>query len=491
MSAMRTIKMAAVPLAPRPSNNIANQPGLPSSNVTVPSPLITTSKEWVIPPRLKPGRKAAAQDTPDKRKSQNRDAQRAFRERKAAKVGDLEEQMKLLEAGYDEERNEHQRTVYSLEVALTQYQQHAEYWKSHHRRLEQELAISQQGRSTGAPRTGQPVPTRPQHTEQHPPPLLHAPSSPDFADLRCISCTDDKCACLESFTMAETASTSQSLSLKRAGSPLDGHRPVPIPPPQATTSYEMETDFTAIFSSRRSGSAQTRPTQVAVHETSPFNSPAEEGGCGFCSDGTYCACADAAQAEFTSFNLPSQAPAFTPPQSEGGQSPRSSLSTSQQPKPTRPRTNPCENGPGTCAQCRSDPRSTLFCKSLAAKNGIHGPSPLRSCGGADEGGSATGPILASCCKSKSSSSAQSTRQQQQQQQPMGSTQTKLSCADTFTTLERHPHFDRALQDQDAWLQDLEPTEGEAADWRTGKAPLEINAVNVLAVIGVFNRRYGE
>ena len=54
-------------------------------------------KEWVIPPRPKPGRKPATDTPPTKRKAQNRAAQRAFRERRAARVGELEEQLKETE----------------------------------------------------------------------------------------------------------------------------------------------------------------------------------------------------------------------------------------------------------------------------------------------------------------------------------------------------------------------------------------------------------
>lgn len=50
-----------------------------------PVPLICTSKKWVLPPRPKPGRKPSA-DAPAavKRKAQNRAAQKAYRERRAA-----------------------------------------------------------------------------------------------------------------------------------------------------------------------------------------------------------------------------------------------------------------------------------------------------------------------------------------------------------------------------------------------------------------------
>ena len=65
---------------------------------------IMTSKEWILPPRPKPGRKPSA-DTPAlKRKAQNRAAQRAFRERRATRVQELE--LKLLEVEKEREIKE-------------------------------------------------------------------------------------------------------------------------------------------------------------------------------------------------------------------------------------------------------------------------------------------------------------------------------------------------------------------------------------------------
>lgn len=67
-------------------------------------PQIITSKEWVLPPRPKPGRKPSVDTPASKRKAQNRAAQRAFRERRATRVQELEE--KLMEVEKDKELRE-------------------------------------------------------------------------------------------------------------------------------------------------------------------------------------------------------------------------------------------------------------------------------------------------------------------------------------------------------------------------------------------------
>ncbi|SPQ21526.1 30cf1118-da73-4909-86a1-d81a5c66912c [Thermothielavioides terrestris] len=82
------------------------------SPAPVPQSRTMTSKEWVIPPRPKPGRKPATDTPPTKRKAQNRAAQRAFRERRAARVGELEEQIEAQKAA-------HERTVKELREPTT------------------------------------------------------------------------------------------------------------------------------------------------------------------------------------------------------------------------------------------------------------------------------------------------------------------------------------------------------------------------------------
>lgn len=73
------------------SPGAASSPELSSPGITT----IATSREWVLPPRPKPGRKPSIDTPASKRKAQNRAAQRAFRERRATRVQELEE--KLLE----------------------------------------------------------------------------------------------------------------------------------------------------------------------------------------------------------------------------------------------------------------------------------------------------------------------------------------------------------------------------------------------------------
>ncbi|KAK9455368.1 hypothetical protein V1511DRAFT_500257 [Dipodascopsis uninucleata] len=72
---------------------------------------IRMSKEWVLPPRPKPGRKPSQETPPTKRKAQNRAAQRAFRERRAARVFELEERLMELETEKEEMENNLSNTL--------------------------------------------------------------------------------------------------------------------------------------------------------------------------------------------------------------------------------------------------------------------------------------------------------------------------------------------------------------------------------------------
>ncbi len=117
--------MSSTPSSVASPANIAPAPALPvktlneekmatsNSNSSMPTSSIGPTKNWVVPPRPKPGRKPATDTPPTKRKAQNRAAQRAFRERRAARVGELEEQLKETE----EERQIRERTMHN-QIAL-------------------------------------------------------------------------------------------------------------------------------------------------------------------------------------------------------------------------------------------------------------------------------------------------------------------------------------------------------------------------------------
>ncbi|KAL6449476.1 hapX bZIP transcription factor hapX [Candida maltosa Xu316] len=77
---------------------------------------IQTSKEWVLPPRPKPGRKPSVDTPASKRKAQNRAAQRAFRERRATRVQELEQRLLEVEKERDIKEMALVNTINKLKV---------------------------------------------------------------------------------------------------------------------------------------------------------------------------------------------------------------------------------------------------------------------------------------------------------------------------------------------------------------------------------------
>ncbi|AOW01637.1 hypothetical protein B0I72DRAFT_101449 [Yarrowia lipolytica] len=130
---------------------------------------IVTSKEWVLPPRPKPGRKPSSDTPPSKRKAQNRAAQRAFRERRAQRVSELEDKLQEVESERDAQEN-------VLKDALKDVSSENQLLRESLEALRREvMSIKEQrtptgstpGQSPGVPPTQQAPP--PPHQAQGPP----------------------------------------------------------------------------------------------------------------------------------------------------------------------------------------------------------------------------------------------------------------------------------------------------------------------------------
>ena len=451
------------------------------------APLSLTSKEWVIPPRPKPGRKPATDTPPTKRKAQNRAAQRAFRERRAARVGELEDQMKQVEDDNEQERDVLRSTVEHLEKEIEQYRSDMARWVERCRRLEDELATF---RTTTAS-TSQPAPSM----------LSTTGTAVHDSVVGCGNCTlETRCQCIDDAFEAMGGVDSSTANDhhphgKRPHSPahaLAMEKRVKLEPKES-----LEIDFTAIYASKSS-------TSNRVEDRSPTSALADP--CGFCSDGTPCICAEVAaeqeqqqaQSQTSPVSIitrraPRQLDQFTPPPSEGDVSIHIPASTSTVPSGCGP------SGPGTCAQCRADPNSTLFCKSLAASRSQSTANPSGCCGGQTPGGS--------CCQSttadtvplpragqrttRSRAAAPELLSESTLQQASSSLGVKLSCADAYTTLSRHHAYERAAGDIGEWMPKLHASEPAIATNMEGRPALEIDAANVMAVLRGFDRRFGK
>lgn len=502
---------ATITLAPQPptlaiktvnaSNMNSIMPGLPVQNGV-------TRKEWVIPPRPKPGRKPATDTPPTKRKAQNRAAQRAFRERRAARVGELEEQLEETKEEQQKREGEMRNKITRLEADVQRFSGEVHSWRLRCDTLDRmydyekrekenalaELAYLRKGAST----TGtEAVPLPPRHLRH---PVQRAPEPQQYAypqfsspapvfeqeqgpeAIGCGGCTStDNCACVDQ-ALAMSASgcgkcsmdshcecleetikingQANLMDLKRAHSPpaddySDKRQRYSEP------STPLEVDFTAQFSSK--------PSRPAMMET-PIRVSGES--CGFCEEGTYCMCAEAAAMAAAGRDHENRLPPLlnevTPPPSDTDMDaslvklpslqPNLMHRSSVAPSPS----NSCVNGPGTCQQCQSDPRSGNFCRSLAAMRAAGTAPPDGCCGGNANGGG--------CCKTAAPA------------QPPPS----LSCADTYRTLSTHKGFEQASDEPGSWLGRLHAT----PPIHQGRAPMEVEAASVLDVLKLFDRRFG-
>lgn len=471
---------SAAPLAPalaaKPAISPSPGPGTPGS---------ITSKEWVIPPRPKPGRKPATDTPPTKRKAQNRAAQRAFRERRAARVNELEDQIKQIEDEHEIHVAGFKEQISNLSHEVEQCRNEMSWWRDRCHALEKEVSVERSAkealvkefRSSMSDRSASGDKARSSAEREA---RARAPSShggnraheePEEVPLGCSNCSSTHCQCIEdAFTMPgiETRDSKRPSASATARS-----EPQIKPDPE-----EMEIDFTTRFAAPQ----PQEDTSTAV--SSPAVDP-----CGFCTDGTPCICAEmAAQEEQreqrNSFENNRLAPIqnlsqFTPPPSDGDV--RSEVTL----PPISQATNPCANGPGTCAQCMSDPRSTLFCKTLAASRSASVASS-GCCGGKGADGG--------CCQSRNSNPpARSGSTNNAHSASSKTPSLTLSCADAFTTLSRHPNFSRASDEISAWLPKLHtlPNPKDVAPAENSRAALEVEAASVMGVLRYFDRRFAD
>ncbi|KAI1005579.1 hypothetical protein K3495_g2644 [Podosphaera aphanis] len=456
---------------------------------------VLTTKEWIIPPRPKPGRKPATDTPPTKRKAQNRAAQRAFRERRAARVGELEEQLEEAKEEQQQRENNLKSRIQQLEADVERFSGELNSWKLRYDKLEQIAEYEKKAKEAAlaelaflrrdAQATDVNSVLSPEHVN-HPTTLQQDRSQNSPESTACNGCTTiDDCACIEKVVAAVAPGClgcvlegpcacledfaegmkdySAPLESKRSHSPAV-HEASGKRPRQAEPTSSLEIDFTGQFSSNTTRMEPTQDAGITEIEL-----------CGFCDEGSFCICAEAAAGATSSrdggesHQLPQLLSKETPQSSEENVEPitfklalnqRSSHQSTISPLKYRS----CANGPGTCQQCQIDPRSGQFCRSLSALRGANSQIPEGCCGN---------PTSGSCCKSIPSA------------EPREPPPT-LSCADAFKTLSNHRNFDRANNELNTWLGKLHATTPVYPD----RAPMEVEAASVMEVLKLFDRRFG-
>lgn len=493
-------------LAARPSVAASPGPGTPAS---------ITSRDWVIPPRPKPGRKPATDTPPTKRKAQNRAAQRAFRERRAARVQELEEQIKEIEDGHEVRVAALTEQISNLSREVEQCREEMNWWRDRSHSLEKEVSIERSAKEalvkefrtslSSSSRNKSPVIPDSVRLPPRSRPSTRSSRAGDVAvtsadrneedgaenvPLGCSNCSSTHCQCIED-AFAMPIDTNESIRARHPPHGVGSPERENAEPAIKADPEEMEIDFTSRLAGAPAQATSNNDTTNAEASSPPVDP------CGFCQDGTPCICAEMAAQEQTrhrnSFENNRLAPIqslsqFTPPPSDGDARSEVTLPSIGQ------ATNPCANGPGTCAQCLADPRSTLFCKTLAASRSASGtPSGGGCCGGKGADGG--------CCMSRNAPAAQFTPNtaamppRPTAPKPASPNALTLSCADAFTTLSRHPNFSRASDELSTWLPKLHtlpnPRDLGLIENRGGRAAMEVEAASVMGVLRYFDRRFAE
>ena len=490
-------------------------------------------KEWVIPPRPKPGRKPATDTPPTKRKAQNRAAQRAFRERRAARVGELEEQLKETEeerlkreAQTKAELDDARSHVSKLEADMQRVLNEVIEWRQKYHRaedlLEEELAekaalnteliyLRKGARAIGTDAVVLPPRRKRSHLKPESAQLQN-PAPPTNADpLGCGNCTSTSgCACVEK-VMAMATSTCGRCSIDshcecleetlKGPNSSDGAMEVEVKRSRDSSPFTnskrtrmsiednppQEIDFTAMFSSKPIYAPEPPPRDYGTASTASRPPPGES--CGFCDDSTYCACAEAAEVAARELEQENRLPPLmsevTPPPSDSDVNAMESYklpslypnrhiqSLEPPPKSSSNPSNSCANGPGTCQQCQDDPKSGLFCRSLAAIRAAD-PSFSGCCGQGGPGG---------CCKDTPSQPPP--RPEPRKARPV-LPGPALSCAETYKTLASHRNFEAASDEISKWL----PKLATAPPRYPGREATDIDAASVMSVIKYFDVRFG-
>lgn len=427
-------------------------------------------------------------------------------------MGELEEQMKEMEEEDEREQNQLRGRIHRLEGEVSEYERvvrayiermnalHEELVREVNARAEAERELARY-REENTPLDVVPLPPRKKPLEAQKPVLeVHTEGAPaEELPLGCGRCTiHTRCECFERAVDIANFSADNLVSpAKRSHSPSPHEQSKRLrhsPNSDVKPENDLEIDFTTRYPPQSSASA------LALRPAAPTMQGFES--CGFCQDGTACLCAElAADDKNPTTSRPNLSLLLTEP-SGTTYVPTSTLAPSPHgytyASMSASASISCVNGPGTCAQCQNSPMSTLFCKSLAATRSETNrapqllPTPRNTTSSAPcnnpNGCCRTKPVAPtspdppptylqalSCPLASEASSAQSIP---------GPT---LSCADTFTTLSRHPGYERAADEPVAWLPKLAAVP-KGMEERTA---FEVEAASVMGVLKYFDRRFGK
>lgn len=515
--------------------------------------LSMTSKEWVIPPRPKPGRKPATDTPPTKRKAQNRAAQRAFRERRAARVGELEEQLDEQRQEQDRVQSELKDKVRSLELDVQSFKSrcallenmlererqdrvHAETegreWR---RRYEEDslrrdsLARSrrqsfdrQRNEAHLQPSVEYPPDGQSLHQLGHNASISHMFTPPEMLDgqtgapLTCGNCSPTgPCACAEEVLAAlpncgRCGLGSRCSCLDQATDEIFGQgqslkRPASPSAPSAEGKRHR-----SVFSTGNDATGTSLPTTLSRNSTMVLPEPTQHNaqappppldnipfkdGCGFCNEGTYCVCAAM------------ETPALTPV--DDTLPPITLQTETPPPSETDMLTAPIPMEMTADGAVKLPPRRSQSRKKTALTTsrtcGPNGPGTCAQCQADPKSGLFCRLMAArleneqdgasgGCCGGKGpEGGCCKTKNASKEKTTLPSLNSLgLSCAQAYQTLSSHRNFEKAADDIGSWLPKLKTTSANHGPHasRHARMPMEVEAASIMSVLKDFDVRFG-
>ncbi|GAA5889762.1 hypothetical protein JCM8208_001124 [Rhodotorula glutinis] len=148
----------------------------PPADRSEPRCLVKPSKEWVVPPRPKPGRKSTKKDD-SSAKSSSKTTQKAVRERRQEYVTELEEKVRQLEAGEGDKCVFYQQQAQKAKTETVALQHENDVLKKEIEHLRRELERIQ-GASAVAPPVGRAAGGKDKGKGRAAPPDFHDTASP-------------------------------------------------------------------------------------------------------------------------------------------------------------------------------------------------------------------------------------------------------------------------------------------------------------------------
>lgn len=403
--------ISVAPKTPMSRSNSTSTNGTPVSTPAAlsakPITKIVMSKDWVLPPRPKPGRKPCDDIPSSKRKAQNRAAQRAFRERRANRVSELEEKIMEMERDRSVSEGILNNLIKNLQTENTQMKNELSTLKSENSLLRSKIrersntssSLSTSSKSNSnsperlssieslfklEPQSAVPLKRKASaismnsrspnskgeidftnafvFKKQRKMPVLNDIITSKNSSSDSISIKQDSQSITPTASLDQTPRGSIISSNMVSSISMGGSKNTQVPSLSSILTFNNNSSIGTLTNNDKS--SLTTNSIPAISNSIPFES------CGFCSEDTPCVCREIETEQQLQQQREIKNIRETKLKNEIEKKEKElilELTRSAQ-NDDMSQVAKCTGNPGTCLQCRNDPLSTLFCKTVAEKS---------------------------------------------------------------------------------------------------------------------------